>query len=102
MELFQTLNVDWLKKKWLFIAFSVLLSTAGMISLLVKGGPQYGLDFRGGTVVQVKFREAPALDRIRAVLGAHGLGNSTLQRFGPEPNHEILIGLDLTAANEAD
>ncbi|MGH9783631.1 MAG: protein translocase subunit SecF [Terriglobia bacterium] len=102
MELFQTLNVDWLKKKWLFIACSVLLSTAGMVSLLVKGGPQYGLDFRGGTVVQVKFREAPALDRIRAVLGAHGLGNSTLQRFGPEPNHEILIGLDLTAANEAD
>jgi preprotein translocase subunit SecF len=102
MELFQNLTVDWLKKKWLFVGFSVLLSTAGMISLLVKGGPQYGLDFRGGTIVQVKFREAPALDRIRTVLGQHGLGNSTLQQFGPEANHEILIGLDLTTTSEAD
>jgi preprotein translocase subunit SecF len=102
MELFQNLEVDWLKKKWHFIAFSALLSTAGMISLLVKGGPQYGIDFRGGTIVQVKFREAPALDRIRTVLGEHGLGNSTLQRFGPEANHEILIGLDLTSASAAD
>ena len=102
MELFQSLSIDWLKKKWYFVGFSVLLSTAGMISLLAKGGPQYGLDFRGGTLVHIKFREAPQLDRIRQVLGDHGLGNSTLQQFGPAANHEILIGLDLTGANQAD
>jgi preprotein translocase subunit SecF len=102
MELFQNLSIDWLKKKWYFVGFSVLLSTAGMISLLAKGGPQYGLDFRGGTLLHVKFREAPQLDRVRSVLGNHGLANSTLQQFGPAANHEILIGLDLTGANEAD
>ena len=102
MELFQSLSIDWLKKKWYFVGFSVLLSTAGMISLLAKGGPQYGLDFRGGTLVHIKFREAPQLDRIRQVLGDHGLGNSTLQQFGPAANHEILIGLDLTGANQTD
>jgi len=103
MELFHTLNVDWLKKKWYFIGFSVLLSAAGMISLLAKGGPQYGLDFRGGTLVHVKFQETPELNRIRDALSNHGLGNSTLQQFGPAANHEILIGLDLgSEGSQAD
>ena len=102
MELFQDLSIDWLKKKWYFIAASVLLSAAGMISLLVKGGPEYGIDFRGGVLIHVKFRETPPLDRIRAALGSQGLGNSTLQQYGPASSQEILIGLDLTPTGDAD
>lgn len=102
MELFQNLTIDWLKKKWFFVGASVLLSAAGMISLLVKGGPEYGIDFRGGVLVHVKFREMPPLDRIRAALSSQGLGNSTLQQYGPASNHEILIGLDLTTTADTD
>ena len=102
MQLIKTPNIDWLGKKWYFIIASFVLSAAGMISLLTKGGPNYGIDFRGGTLVQLKFREAPPLERIRAALGSQGLGNSTLQSFGPESNHEILVGLDLTATSETD
>ena len=100
MQFIKTPNFDWLGKKWYFIVASFVLSAAGMISLLAKGGPNYGIDFRGGTLVQLKFREAPPLDRIRAALGSQGLGDSTLQRYGPESSHEILIGLGITATDE--
>src|SRR3989338_8280674 len=102
MELFQNLNIDWIAKKWYLIAVSVVLSAMGVGSLLIKGGPQYGIDFRGGTLIHIKFRETPPLDRIRTALRSQGLGGSALQRYGPESSHEILVGLDLAATNEAD
>jgi len=102
MEFFRSPNIDWLGKKWYFIGLSFLLSFVGLVSLIAKGGPRYGIDFKGGTLVHVKFRETPSLERIRDALRSQGLGNSTLQRFGPEANHEILIGLDLEATSEKD
>jgi len=103
MEFFRTTpTIDWMGKKWLLIAISVVLSTIGVIALIARGGPNYGIDFKGGTVVQVKFREAPPLDRVRAALSRQGLGGSTLQRYGPEANNEILVGLDLEAVSEED
>jgi preprotein translocase subunit SecF len=102
MEFFQSPNIDWISKKWKFIVVSVLLSTVGIVSLIVKGGPRYGVDFRGGTVVEVKFRETPPLDRIRGALDAQGLGGITLQQFGDAANNEILISLDLGAEGETD
>lgn len=95
MELFRNPNIDWIGKKWSFIAVSFLLSLAGIVSLIAKGGPRYGIDFRGGTLVRVKFREAPSLDRLRASLQSAGLSNSTLQQFGAAEDHEILVGLDM-------
>ncbi len=102
MQFFRNPNIDWLGKKWFFIGVSIVISAVGIFSLLAKGGPRYGIDFRGGTLVHVKFREAPPLDRIRAALASEGLGNSTFQRFGPESNHEMLIGLELASTSEED
>src|SRR5579862_3520134 len=102
MEFFRNPNIDWLGKKWYFIGLSFLLSAVGLVSLIAKGGPRYGIDFKGGTLVHVKFREAPSLDHLRAALQAQGLGNSTLQRYGAESTHEIMIGLDLEATSEKD
>jgi len=102
MEFFQRPNIDWISKKWHFILASILLSTVGIVSLIAKGGPRYGVDFRGGTVVEVKFRETPPLDRIRAALDAQGLSGITLQQFGDAANNEILISLDLTAESETE
>ncbi|MBI4463403.1 MAG: protein translocase subunit SecF [Acidobacteria bacterium] len=102
MEFFRNSNIDWIGKKWYFIGLSFVLSAVGIASLLAKGGPRYGVDFKGGTQIHIQFQEAPPLDRIRAALGSQGLSNSTLQRFGPESNHEILIALDLEATTEED
>ena len=65
MEFFHNPTIDWIGKKWYFIAVSFLLSTVGMVSLVGKGGPRYGIDFRGGTQVHVKFRETPSLEKDR-------------------------------------
>jgi preprotein translocase subunit SecF len=70
------------------------LLVVSLVSLIVKGGPRYGIDFRGGTLVYVKFQSTPPLDLIRGNLRKKGLGESTIQRFGPESDHEVIISLE--------
>ncbi|MGO9095690.1 MAG: protein translocase subunit SecF [Bryobacteraceae bacterium] len=55
MEIFRNTNFDFLGNKWPFIAASLVLSVAGISSMVMKGGPRYGIDFRGGTNMFVKF-----------------------------------------------
>jgi preprotein translocase subunit SecF len=86
-------------KKWYFISFSILLILAGMIAVVVHRGLVYGIDFRGGTLVTVKFAEGPALDAVRRQLDQGNLRGATLQRFGPASGHEVIIGLDLQATS---
>ena len=62
MELFKNTNFDFLGKKWPFIIASLVLTLAGLGSLLMKGGPRYGIDFRGGTLVYVKFADKPPIE----------------------------------------
>jgi preprotein translocase subunit SecF len=105
MQLFRNVNVDWIGKKWILIGASFALFVASVASLIIKGGPRYGIDFRGGTLVYVKFRSTPPLDQIRADLRKKGLGESTIQRFGPESDHEVIISLEQAATesgNELD
>lgn len=102
MEFFRNPKIDWIGNKWYFIGLSFLLSAVGLMSLIARGGPRYGIDFKGGTLVHVKFRQAPKLDQLRAALDAQGLRNSTLQRYGVENSNEILVGLDLASTAEKD
>ena len=51
MELFRNTDFDFLGKKWPFIILSLILTAAGLVSLAIKGGPRYGIDFRGGALV---------------------------------------------------
>jgi len=97
MQLFKNVNVDWIGKKWQFIGASFLLFIASIVSLAIKGGPRYGIDFRGGTLVYVKFRNAPQLDLIRGALKQKGLGENTIQRYGPETDHQFIISLEQRA-----
>ncbi len=94
MQLFANTNFDFLSKKLYFIGASVVLSLAGIVSLAIKG-PLYGIDFRGGTVVQVKFQTTPPLDKVRAALHAKGLTGSTLQPYDRPETNQVLIGLSL-------
>ena len=68
MELFGHTDYDFLGKKWPFIILSLLLTAAGLVSLALKGGPRYGIDFKGGALITVRFAQRPPVDRVRAVL----------------------------------
>ncbi len=100
MRFFESINVDWIAKKNLFIGISVALMVASVVSLVAKGGPRYGVDFSGGTLVYVKFKENPPLDAVREALKQRGLGESTIQRFGAEADREVIISLDQTLYRE--
>src|SRR5437868_6751133 len=98
MEIFKNPNYNFLAWKWPLIVLSLVLSVSGQISLMYKGGPRYGIDFKGGTLVYVKFKETPPEDKLRSALKEKGLGESTLQTYGPAANNEIIIGVEQKAA----
>ena len=68
MEFFRSPNIDWLGKKWYFLAFSLVFSIAGLLSMAFWHGIPLGVEFRGGTDAYVKFTETPDLNKIRADL----------------------------------
>jgi preprotein translocase subunit SecF len=96
MEIFVNTKFDFLGRRRYFIALSLLLILVGTISLVLKGGPKLGIDFKGGTLVYIKFKDAPRLNEIRSALTQRGLAVSTLQPFEEgEGSHELKIDLDL-------
>ncbi|HKR25845.1 MAG TPA: protein translocase subunit SecF [Acidobacteriaceae bacterium] len=101
MEFFHDVKIDWLGKKWYFLGFSLIFSTAGLISLFFWHGLPLDVDFRGGTVVRVKFAEKPNIDRIRDAADRAGLKDSRITEYGPASNDEVLITLSLKETSEA-
>jgi len=101
VEFFRNTNIDFLGKKWYFLAFSLIFSVAGVFSMLFWHGIPWGVDFRGGTLVYVKFSHTPNEDAIRAAMDRAGLHNAKLQRYGAVGNNEELIDLDVRETNEA-
>src|SRR5712691_2775470 len=97
MEFFKQVDLDWMGKAKYFVALSLTLLLLGMISLISKGGPYYGIDFKGGTMVNVRFAGPPPVDQLRSGLVREGLGQSVIQPISDisNPNsNEVLIGLE--------
>ncbi len=95
MEFFHEPKFDWMGKKWYFIALSLSLAVAGLISIAFVHGLPSGIEFRGGTVVYVKFAKEPDIGAIRAELDREGFRGSTVQQYDTADKHEFIIGLDL-------
>ena len=102
MEFFKNTNIDFLGKKWYFLGFSLIFSIAGILSMLFWHGIPRGVDFRGGTLVYVKFTQQPNPDQIRATLEKAGIRNERIQTYGPPANNEVLIALDLKETSQAE
>jgi preprotein translocase subunit SecF len=99
MELFRNANFDFLGKKWPFIVFSLLLTIVSIVSLVMKGGPRYGIDFRGGALVYLKFAEKPPVEKIRAALGARLPGGSPEVQEVTGTN-EVIVGTEMRDERE--
>ena len=93
MEIFKHVTeFNFMAKKTVAITLSCAVILIGVISIMIHGGLKYGIDFSGGTLVQLKFKNPPVIDEIRDGLRTIGLGESTIQEFGSE-NH-ILIRVE--------
>jgi preprotein translocase subunit SecF len=106
VELFHSVNVDWLGKKWYFLAFSMIFSIAGIVSMSIHwahpvGGMHspvpLGVDFRGGTDVRVQFAQTPNIEAIRQAIAAAGIKDATIQSIQEEVSqsagNDVLISL---------
>jgi len=96
MELFRNTDFDFLGKKWPFIIASLILSVAGITSIVVKGGLKYGIDFRGGAMMTVQFASEPPVDQIRSAMSRKIKGEVSVQSFtGANARNQVEIGTEL-------
>ncbi len=94
IELFKTPNINFLKYKYYAFALSGIIIICGIITYFLRGGFNYSVDFTGGILVQVSFKENISTGKVRALLSNGGLGESTLQRFGER--NEFIIKVPLS------
>jgi preprotein translocase subunit SecF len=103
MEFFGQANINWMGKAKYFVSLSLLLLLIGTVAWIRNKGPAYGIDFKGGTLVTVRFVQTPNLDEIRRDLGQRGIGLSTLQSIHDiaSPNaNDVVIGLEEQAQGD--
>jgi preprotein translocase subunit SecF len=107
LEFFKNAHIDFLGKKWYFLAFSLVFSVAGLVSMghrwATTGSPvPLGVDFRGGTLVYVKYSHTPDPQAIHSDIERFGLKNARVQRYGEAASNEVLISLDIQETSEQD
>jgi preprotein translocase subunit SecF len=86
IELFKQPNLDWMGKAKYFYALSGILLLAGWTSIFFGPGIRYGIDFKGGTNVDVRFAQPPNVDKLRSGLAAQGLGTAEIQSISDIAN----------------
>lgn len=97
MDLFKQTNIDFLKYKIPAMLLSLMIIIAGVVIIWQKG-LKYGVDFSGGTAIQVKFRKAVSLETVRQALKDSGFPDSGVQGFN-DPT-QILVRLPQTVSSE--
>jgi preprotein translocase subunit SecF len=90
------INIDFISRRKIAFLVSATLILLTAITLIVHGGPHYGIDFSGGTVIQVKFSAPVTIADIKTGLEDVDLGASSVQRFGEADDNEYLIRTDAT------
>ncbi|MGM0454126.1 MAG: protein translocase subunit SecF [Thermodesulfobacteriota bacterium] len=88
------INIDFIGRRQIGYIVSAILIFVSIATLIVNGGPEYGIDFQGGTIVQVKFDNAVDLNAIKSGLGEIELGGAAVQRFGDKEKNEYLVRTD--------
>lgn len=91
MQIFKTqTNFDFMGKRKLAVIFSLVLIVASLGSFVAQG-LNFGLDFTGGTLVEIRYKESADLNRIRGLLAENGYDNFVVQNFGT--TQDVLIRL---------
>ncbi len=84
------ININFIKLRPMAFAFSALVIGVGLLSLLMKGGLNYGIDFTGGLMVHVGFEDEISIGQVRSAVDDLGLGDISVQEFGTQ-GHEYLL-----------
>jgi preprotein translocase subunit SecF len=90
MQLFKTPNINFMKYKYLALAVTGTVILAGLLNVLFGKGLKMGVDFGGGTLIRIVFKNPTTISDIRGELSRAGLGESVIQESG-EPRREYMI-----------
>lgn len=89
-------KIDFIGLRYYAFALSILMILVGAVSLVMKGGPRYGIDFAGGVIIQAKFDAPTKLDVLKKSLEATNLPGLVVQQLGQEKDNDFLIRTSTT------
>ncbi len=89
-------KIDFMAKRRITALMSISLIVIGLISIIIKGGLKYGVDFSGGINVQVRFTKEVDIGQLKKILKQQGLSSLRIQRFGPSSYHQYLLRTPIT------
>ena len=95
MKIFTNPDYNFVRWRWHAIALSLIVVLAGAFTIASRG-LQLGVDFEGGTIVLLKFDQAPDLARVREAIG----GDAVVQNYGPAANREVMVRVRRTGAEK--
>ncbi|MFH1863083.1 MAG: protein translocase subunit SecF [bacterium] len=102
MEWFKDTNIDFQRVRRAALSISAVVILIGVLSLILHRGPNYSIDFLGGTTMQLRFENPVSEGDVRAVLGRLGLGDSEVKQASELGGvQEILIRIKKTDIGEA-
>jgi preprotein translocase subunit SecF len=91
LQIFVNPKYDFIgKRRWAYL-LSIVVTLAGLGHIAYKGGLQQGIDFAGGTLIQVRFQQATTVDDVRKALDRVRLGESVIQEFGDRQEYLIRV-----------
>ncbi|MDI6606214.1 MAG: protein translocase subunit SecD [Candidatus Omnitrophota bacterium] len=85
LRLFGQTKFDFIGKRKIFYALSVIVIAIGLVSYFKKGKDAYGIDFAGGQLQEYSFKSAPAIEEVRSALKEINLGDASIQQFKDNP-----------------
>lgn len=96
------INLDFIGKRKFAFIFSLIIIAVSIGTLLMHGGPRYGIDFAGGTLIQVKFEKPIQIAQVKAGLSRMDFSQASVQQFGEEGESEYLIRTDAAGITDQD
>jgi preprotein translocase subunit SecF len=96
MQFFTNVNIDFIGRRKVSYLLSATIILIGIISLIYHGGPRYNIDFTGGTLIHLKFKNPVEIEKVRSALSMKGYGDSEITHFGSENDVLIRAGIQRT------
>jgi preprotein translocase subunit SecF len=98
LQLLVGVHVDWLRRRWIAYLISGSCVLLSIISLVLHGGPRYGVDFTGGTLLEVRITPPLSADAVRAAVDRAGHKGAEIQKLD-QPG-QILVRMEASAAKD--
>jgi preprotein translocase subunit SecF len=95
------INMDFVGKRKIAYSISGALILISILTLFVKG-PRYGIDFAGGSMIQVKFAAPVEIAKIKESLRSVEIENATVQTVGEKKDNEYLIRTEATGVSSIE